>query len=159
MANINYGTSDKYLFFRVANNDSICVRADKLLAMRKKASASLELIFDGSVIRNVAQQKLETAGAIAVGDATMQTTENIIVTLAVATGLGPVVFKDLVNAINSGFSGDDPAWKRSADASGFITVADSQGSGEFLSASITACSSIAVDRRILKDEAGTDTTP
>jgi|TARA_R100000482_G_C5108623_1_gene139298 hypothetical protein len=159
MANINYGTSDKYLFFRVANDNSICVRADKLLAMRKKSAAALSLIFDGSVIRNVAQQKLETAGAIGATDTTLQTTGNIEVVLAVATGLGPTVFKDIVNAINTGFSGDDPAWARSADASGFITVADSQGAGEFLSASITACSSINVDRRSLNDESGNDLTP
>tara|TARA_R100001443_G_C3363338_1_gene179513 strand:+ start:4246 stop:4725 length:480 start_codon:yes stop_codon:yes gene_type:complete len=159
MANINYGTSDKYLFFRVANDNSICVRADKLLAMRKKTALSLSLIFDGSVIRHLAQKKTLTAGAIGATDPVIQTSGNIEVVLTVASGLGPAVFKEIVNAINSGFSGDDPAWKRSADASGFITVADSQGAGEFLSSSISACASINVDRRALNDEAGNDLTP
>ena len=158
MANINYGTSDKYLFFRVANDNSVCVRADKLLAIRKKTSAALSLIFDGSVIRHAVQQKMETAGAIGATDTTLQAASNIEVVLAVATGLGPTVCKEIVNAINTQFSGDDPAWARSADASGFITVADSQGSGEYLSASITACSSINVDRRSLMDESGNDIT-
>lgn len=156
MANIQFGTSDKYLFFKAANDDCVTVRASNLVMIRKKSGAALDLFFKGSSYQQFEMNKVES-GAPADGTAHMQLLGNVNITLAVATGLGDEASRDIVNAINVAFSGDDPAWKRSSDANGFVVVADAIA-GTYASSHITGVTSIVVDRRNKKDQAGNDTT-
>ena len=156
MANIQFGTSDKYLFFKKANDDCVLVRASKLVMVRKKSGTTIALHFEGSSYQEMAM--LEVEGALAgATDVRSQFLGNVKVILNCATGKGDEACRDIVNSINVAFSGDDPAWKRSTDASGYIVGAD-EIAGTYISASITGVDSLVIDGRSAKDQAGDDTT-
>ena len=157
MANIQFGTSDKYLFFKAANDDCVTVRASNLVMIRKKSGAALDLFFEGSSYQHFQLNEAKYDEAPADTDAHMQLLGNVNITLAVATGLGDEASRDIVNAINVAFSGDDPAWKRSSDANGFVVIADAIAN-TYASSHITGVTSIVVDRRNKKDQVGNDTT-
>ena len=157
MANIQFGTSDKYLFFKKANDDCVLVRASKLIMARKKSGSTIALHFEGSSYQQFELNEAKYDEAPTDTDAHMQFLGNVRITLNCATGKGDEACRDIVNAINVAFSGDDPVWKRSSDASGFIVGADAIA-GTYISDSITGVDSIVVDGRSKKDQVGDDTT-
>ena len=156
MANIQFGTSDKYLFFKKANDDCVLVRASKLVMARKKSASTIALHFEGSSYQQFALNEVNAA-LPADGDSHMQLLGNVRIILDCATGKGDEACRDIVNSINVAFSGNDPAWKRSTDASGYIVAADAIA-GTYISSSITGVDSIVVDGRSKKDQLGDDTT-
>lgn len=156
MANIQFGTSDKYLFFKHTNDNCVLVRASKLVMVRKKSGTTIALHFEGSSYQEMAMLEVESALAGAT-DARSQFLGNVKISLNCATGLGDEACRDIVNAINTPFSGDDPAWKRSTDANGYIVMADGVA-GTYISSHITGVDAIVVDGRSAKDQAGDDTT-
>ena len=156
MANIQFGTSDKYLFFKKANDDCVLVRASKLIMARKKSGTTIALHFEGSSYQQFALNEIKD-DVPADTDAHMQFLGNVKVILNCATGKGDEACRDIVNAINVAFSGDDPAWKRSTDASGYIVAADAIA-GTYISSSITGVDSLVIDGRSKKDQSGDDTT-
>ena len=156
MANIQFGTSDKYLFFKHTNDNCVLVRASNLVMVRKKSGSTIALHFEGSSYQTFAIDSVEAA-APTVTDAHMQFLGNVKISLNCATGLGDEACRDIVNAINTPFSGDDPAWKRSTDASGYIVMADGVA-GTYISSHITGVDAIVVDGRSKKDQSGDDTS-
>jgi len=156
MANIQFGTSDKYLFFKKADDDCVLVRASKLIMARKKSGTTIALHFEGSSYQQFALNEIKD-DVPADTDEHMQFLGNVKIVLTCATGKGDEACRDIVNAINVAFSGDDPAWKRSTDASGYIVAADAIA-GTYISSSITGVDSLVIDGRSKKDQAGDDTT-
>jgi len=156
MANIQFGTSDKYLFFKKADDDCVLVRASKLIMARKKSASTIALHFEGSSYQQFAMDEVNAA-APTVTDSHMQLLGNVKIILNCATGKGDEACRDIVNAINVAFSGDDPAWKRSTDASGYIVGADAIA-GTYISSSITGVDSLVIDGRSKKDQDGNDTS-
>ena len=144
MANrkLGYGTSDKWLYFEKTADDTLMVRADSLLYCRKAAGATIDLLFDaGKYDHALLDHMGEDAAA-----SSWQVFGRATVNLASASGKSRQAFKDIVKLINTKFSEDDPAWKRSQDAAGFIVVADAVA-GVYATANITGVNTIYTDRQ------------
>jgi len=156
MANIQFGTSDKYLFFKHTNDNCVLVRASNLVMARKKSGSTIALHFKGGSYQQFAMNEVKN-DVPADGDAHMQFLGNVKISLNCATGKGDEACRDIVNAINTQFTGDDPVWKRSTDANGYIVMADGVA-GTYISDVITGVDAIVVDGRSKKDQVGDDST-
>ena len=156
MANIQFGTSDKYLFFKHTTDNCVLVRASNLVMVRKKGGTTIALHFQGSSYQQFAMNEIKD-DVPADGDAHMQLLGNVKISLNCATGKGDEACRDIVNAINTQFTGDDPVWKRSTDANGYIVMADGVA-GTYISSSITGVDSLVIDGRSKKDQDGNDTS-